>query len=31
MKIFKNYPHMELSNSVDIWKRTISLPRSIKL
>ena len=31
MKMFKNYPSMKLTNTVDIWKRTISLPSSIKL
>ena len=31
MKMFKNYPHMKLSNSIDIWKRIISLPSSVKL
>ena len=31
MKMFKNYPRMKLTNSLDIWKRTISLPSSVKV
>ena len=31
LKMFKNYPRMDLTNSIDIWKRTISLPSSINL
>ncbi len=31
MKMFKNYPRMKLTNSLDIWERTISLPSSVKV
>jgi perosamine synthetase len=31
LKMFKSYPHMKLTNSIDIWNRTLSLPSSVKL
>ena len=31
LAMFKKYPRMKLTNSVDMWKRTISLPSSVKL